>query len=88
MTLDIMLDVFLTLVPYLLLVLLLIIFKRLFLWAKNRKTGAYLFGVLTQMFMPDPFVERTIEVVQEDKKKAREEEDENGEPIDKQSIIG
>lgn len=32
-----------------------------------------MFGALVQMFMPDPYVERTITVVQQDKKQQEED---------------
>ena len=59
---------------------LMFIFNKLFLWAKNKKTGALVFGILTQMFMPDPYVERTVQVVQEDKKESKQAEDDSGDP--------
>ena len=57
---------------------------KLFSWAKNKKTGALVFGVLVQMFSPDPFVERTVKVVQEDKKQTNKQQDENGDPDNKE----
>ncbi len=54
------------------------VFSKLFSWARNMKAGAIVFGALVQMFMPDPYVERTIKVVQEDKKqKISESEDQD-----------
>lgn len=46
-------------------------------WARKRKSGAYAFGALVQMVLPDPYVERTIKLVQEEKqyKKQRETDD-------------
>lgn len=67
--------------PWLTLIVILLVFAKLFSWAKNKKTGAFVFGALVQMFSPDPYAERTIEVVQEDKKqvagKSQEDEEEH-----------
>jgi hypothetical protein len=59
--------------PWFAFVGLLFTFVRLYCWARNKKKGAFIFGMLMQMMMPDPYVERTIKVVQcetkqEDKK--------------------
>ena len=43
------------------------VFSKLFSWARNRKAGAIVFGALMQMFMPDPYVERTLTVGEQDK---------------------
>jgi len=42
-------------------------FIRLYQWARNKKTGALVIGLLVQMILPDPQVEQTIKVVQEKK---------------------
>jgi hypothetical protein len=60
-------------IPWLALVIL--VFSKLFSWAKNKKTSAIVFGALIQMFMPDPYVERTIKVVQQDKKQQEKRDD-------------
>lgn len=51
-------------------------FVRLYLWARNKKTGALIIGLLIQMVIPDPRVEQTIEVVQEQRKTTKEDLDE------------
>ena len=56
--------------PWLGFVSAILVFAKLLSWAKNRKTGALVFGILVQMFTPDPYAERTIKVVQEDKKQS------------------
>lgn len=38
---------------------------KLIKWARKRKAGAVVFGALMQMFLPDPYAERTIKIVQE-----------------------
>ncbi len=48
-------------------------------WAKQMKTGVLVLGIFIQMFMPDPYAERTVKVVQEDKKETKKQQDENGE---------
>ena len=63
--------------PWLLVILVAFVFLKLLGWAKNRKTGALVFAALVQMVMPDPYAERTIKVVQEDKKETKKEVDGN-----------
>lgn len=48
-------------------------------WAKKKKGAAMAFGMLVQMFLPDPKVEQTIEMVVESKKedKGEQESDES-----------
>ena len=66
--------------PWLFFLAVIFVFYKLFSWAKNKKTRALVFGILTQMFMPDPYVERTVQVVQEDKKESKQAEDDSGDP--------
>lgn len=53
---------------------------RLVVQAKARKTAAFVIGAFLQMILPDPYAERTIEVVQDRKKEVVRKQDENGEP--------
>lgn len=46
------------------------LFWRAIGWAKQRKTGAYVFGALVQMLLPDPNVAKTIAVVEQQKTQA------------------
>lgn len=64
---------------------LIILFSKLVGWAKNRKNSAVALAVLVQMFLPDPNVEKTIEIVAEAKQEVKKQQDENGEPLDTQS---
>lgn len=49
-------------------------------WAKKRRSSAYVFGAVVQMLLPDPYVERTIKLVQEDKKVVKKQKESEGEP--------
>lgn len=49
-------------------------------WAKKRCSSAYVFGAMVQMLLPDPYVERTIKLVQEDKKVVKKQKESEGEP--------
>ncbi len=49
-------------------------------WAKKRRSSAYVFGAMVQMLLPDPYVERTIKLVQEDKKVVKKQKESEGEP--------
>ena len=59
---------FVVLAPWLTFVVLAIIACCLFKLARKRKGMAFAFGVLVQMFIPDPQVEQTIKTVQVDKR--------------------
>ena len=36
---------------------------KLVTWAKKRKRGAIIFGALIQMFLPDPYVQQTLQII-------------------------
>jgi hypothetical protein len=56
------------------------LFWRAIAWAKQRKTGAYVFGALVQMLLPDPNVAKTIAIVEQQKKKTvKQQQQESGE---------
>ena len=74
-------DIFYLFIPWFALLILLVAFSKLFNWAKKKKASAIVFGALIQMFMPDPYVERTITVVRQDKKQ-QEKRDDVGEKED------
>jgi hypothetical protein len=63
---------------WIILAIVILIFIKLVSWAKQKKTGALALGIFIQMFTPDPYAERTIKVVQEDKKETKKQQDENG----------
>ncbi|MBV1909041.1 MAG: hypothetical protein KUG78_06935 [Kangiellaceae bacterium] len=69
-------SLFVTYLPWIAIAVLILVFGKLLFWAKNKKTGAIVFGVLIQMIMPEPYAERTIKVVQEEKKVSKEKEQE------------
>ncbi len=52
-----------------------VVFFKLFSWAKKKKTSALIFGALVQMFMPDPYAERTIKVVTQEEVKKHNQND-------------
>lgn len=47
-------------------------------WAKKRRSSAYVFGAIVQMLLPDPYVERTIKLVQEDKQVVKKQKESEG----------
>lgn len=55
------------LVLWLIVIVLFYLFYKLTVWARKRKKAAYIFGAAVQMFLPDPYAERTIKIVQEKK---------------------
>jgi uncharacterized membrane protein YgaE (UPF0421/DUF939 family) len=59
---------FIVFAPWLTFVVLAIIACCLFKLARKRRGIAFAFGVLVQMFIPDPQVEQTIKTVQVDKR--------------------
>ncbi len=61
--------------PWLVVGILILTFYWLTKWAKNKKTGAVIFAAMIHMFLPDPFSERTVEVVQQERKADDKEQD-------------
>ena len=54
------------------------LFAALTRWAKQRRHGAIALGILVQMFLPDPNVQKTMETVAEAKQEQKKQQDENG----------
>ena len=73
------------LLPWLALFGFVIAFYWLIGWARNRRATAFVIGAFFQMILPDPFAERTIEVVQDRKREVVKKQDENGDPPDQQT---
>lgn len=46
-------------------------FYLMYRWARKRKGAAMAFGMLVQMFLPDPKVQQTIEIVTESKQEQK-----------------
>ncbi|TQV76804.1 hypothetical protein FLL45_02275 [Aliikangiella marina] len=55
---------------------LILMLVKLYQWAKNRKTGALVIGILVQMVLPDPEIEQRIKIIQE-KKQNKNQQQEN-----------
>ncbi len=72
---------YIALAPWLVFVLCALIAKFLMHFAKKRRGIAIVFGIFVQMFMPDPFVERTIETFIVEKRPLQKQRD--GEMLDK-----
>ena len=49
-------------------------------WARHRKAGAIAFGLLVQMFLPDPKAQVTIEMVVELKQEVKRQQDGDKKP--------
>lgn len=58
-----------------------IVFWQLTKWAKQRKSGAYVFGALVQMLLPDPQINKTIEVIEQQKSPKAEKPIQQGKKI-------
>lgn len=43
-------------------------------WVKQRKAEAVIFGAAVQMFLPDPYAQSTIEMVQEEKQEQQKKQ--------------
>ncbi|WJG09028.1 hypothetical protein [Aliiglaciecola sp. LCG003] len=67
----------LVLLPWMVLVGIVLVFATLVKLAKKRKSAVVAFGVLVHMFLPDPYVQRTIETVAEAKQEVRKQQDED-----------
>ena len=62
-------NAFLAVSVYLVIIAVIAFFAMLYGWAKKQKGAAMAFGMLVQMFLPDPKVQQTIEIVVEAKQK-------------------
>lgn len=68
--------------PWMFFVLFILLCAKLVSWARQRRTSAITFGVLVQMFIPDPKAQITIEAVAERKQEVKKQQDENGDPLE------
>lgn len=62
---------------------LIILFSKLIKWAKTRKNSAVALGVLVQMFLPDPNVQKTIEIVAEAKQEVKKQQQGDSDKLEK-----
>ncbi len=69
------------LLPWIILLVIVLFARLLFKWAKSQHTGAYVFGAMVQTMLPDPYVERTIQVVQDNKKEVKKQKESDREPL-------
>ncbi len=67
--------IYLVLAPWLVFIVLALVAILLLKFAKKRRGVAIAFGILVQMFSPDPLVERTIETVIVEKRQIRKQHD-------------
>jgi hypothetical protein len=72
----------LVLAPWVFFVILTTVFIRLYSWAKQKKVAAIALMAMVQMFSPDPYAERTIEIVQQDKKSGELKQQEDGDSLE------
>ena len=59
-------------------------FYLMYKWARKRKGAAMAFGMLVQMFLPDPKVQQTIEIVTESKQEQKNKSGQTQKPKNKQ----
>ena len=66
---------YIVLAPWLVFVMSALIAKLLIRFAKKRRGVAIAFGVLVQMFSPDPYVEKTIETFIVEKREVKKQQE-------------
>lgn len=71
-------DLAMALLPWVLFVIFIMMSILMVKWAKRRRSSAYVFGAVVQMLLPDPYVERTIKLVQEDKQTVKKQQEDDG----------
>ncbi|NQY34198.1 MAG: hypothetical protein HRT37_04350 [Alteromonadaceae bacterium] len=71
----------LVLIPWCIFFILGVVATNLVKSARARKGTAIAICVFVQMFSPDPYVERTIEMVTVEKKAPKKQQDESDEPL-------
>lgn len=69
-------ELLIVLSPWLIFITLALLAKFLIKSAKKRNGAAVAFGVMAQMFLPDPQVEKTIETVVVEKKMIKKQDEE------------
>ncbi|MFT2092948.1 hypothetical protein [Paraglaciecola sp. 2405UD69-4] len=67
-------------VPWLLFLVFILFFLKMITWARNRKAAAIAFGLLVQMYLPDPKAQITIEAVAERKQEVKKAQGGNSTP--------
>jgi len=73
-------EFFLIFLPWFIFLILALVAVKLVKSAKGRAGIAVSFGALVQIFSPDPYVERTIEMMTIERKAPKKQQDESGEP--------
>ena len=73
---------FQVILPWLLFMAFILICLKMIDWARHRKAGAIAFGLLVQMFLPDPRAQVTIEMVVERKQEVKKQQDADKRSID------
>jgi len=66
---------YIVLAPWLVFIMSALIAKLLIRFAKKRRGVAIAFGVLVQMFSPDPYVEKTIETFIVEKRQVKKQQE-------------
>ena len=74
-------ELLLVLLPWFIFFIFGVVATKLVKSAKSRKGAAIAFGVFVQMFSPDPYVERTIEMVTVEKVAPKKQKDASDEPL-------
>jgi len=66
------------LMPWFILTLLILIPYQLLVWARKQHVGAIVFGSAMQIMLPDPYAQRTIEIITDQKQELKQEKENNG----------
>jgi len=66
--------------PWLLFTMFIIFCFKMVGWARKRRSSAVVFGALVQMLLPDPYAERTLKQVQEEKQIVKKQKESDDEP--------
>ena len=77
---DVLMSILAVVWPWLLFVVFILLCIKLVSWARQRRTSAIAFGVVVQMFIPDPKAQITIEAIAERKQQVKKQQDENSGP--------
>lgn len=68
--------------PWLMFIGVIYVWWKMIYWARNRKALVITFGLLMQMFLPDPKAQITIEAVAERKQEVKKQQAGNAKPKD------
>ena len=83
---NLLIEIFKVVMPWFVFLVFVLLCIKMTDWARHRKAGAIAFGLLVQIFLPDPKAETTIEAVVERKQEVKKQQSGDKEPKDNEDV--